>query len=331
MRAAYYEKNGPAREVLQIGEVETPRPGPGEVRVKLATSGVNPSDVKARAGMRKIAWPRLIPHSDGAGEIDAVGDGVSKARIGERVWTWNGQWKRPFGTCAEYVVLPEALAVRLPAHVSYEAGACLGIPAMTAVHAVAVADVWAGSTLLVSGGAGAVGHYAIQFAKARGAVVITTVSSEAKAKLAREAGADHVIDYKRENVGERVMDLTDKAGVDAVIELDIAGNAKLMPGLLRPRGIIVIYGVGNPGRGGTPEATIPAQWMLVNQITLKFIFVYELTPEERAAAVAEITGLLEEKRLVHNIAATYPLSEIMAAHEAVEDGKTPGNVVMRLT
>ena len=139
MRAAYYEKNGPARDVLQVGEVETPRPGPGEVRVKLAVSGVNPSDVKSRAGTaRKIAFPRVIPHSDGAGVIDLVGDGVPPTRIGERVWVWNGQWKRPFGTCAEYIVLPAAMAVPLPANASFEAGACLGIPAMTAYHAVAV-------------------------------------------------------------------------------------------------------------------------------------------------------------------------------------------------
>ena len=175
MRAAYYEKNGPARDVLKLGEVETPRPGPGEVRIKLATSGVNPSDVKSRAGLtRKIAFPRVIPHSDGAGTIDQVGDGVPAGRVGERVWTWNAQWKRAFGTCAEHVVLPAALAVRLPDHIDFATGACLGIPAMTACHAVAVADAWAGSTLLIAGGAGAVGNYAIQFAKARGAVVITT-------------------------------------------------------------------------------------------------------------------------------------------------------------
>ena len=237
MRAAYYEKNGPARDVLKLGEVETPRPGAGEVRVKLAVSGVNPSDVKGREGRtRKIAFPRVIPHSDGAGVIDMVGDGVAAARVGERVWTWNAQWKRAFGTCAEYVVLPAALAVRLPEHVSFEEGACFGIPAMTAYHAVAVAEAWAGSTILVSGGAGSVSHYAIQFAKARGAVVITTVSSAEKARIAEDAGADHVIDYKRENVGERVMELTDKAGVDAIVELDLSANAKLIPGVLRPRG-----------------------------------------------------------------------------------------------
>jgi NADPH:quinone reductase len=324
MRAAYYEKNGPARDVLKLGEVETPRPGPGEVRVKLAVSGVNPSDVKGREGRtRKIAFPRVIPHSDGAGVIDMVGDGVAAARVGERVWTWNAQWKRAFGTCAEYVVLPAALAVRLPDHVSFEEGACFGIPAMTAYHAVAVAEAWAGSTILVAGGAGSVGHYAIQFAKARGAVVITTVSSAEKARIAEDAGADHVIDYKRENVGERVMELTDKAGVDAIVELDLSANAKLIPGVLRPRGTVVIYGTGG-------EATLPAQWLLVNAIALKFIFVYELTAEERDAAIDTITRMLTEKRLANNVAATLPLSDIVVAHETVEQGKVAGNVVVRI-
>lgn len=325
MRAAYYEKNGPARDVLQLGDVETPLPGPGEVRVKLATSGVNPSDVKSRAGTtRKIAFARVIPHSDGAGVIDSVGDGVPKARLGERVWTWNAQWKRAFGTCAEHVVLPAAMAVRLPDDVAFEDGACLGIPAMTACHAVAVAEAWAGSTLLIAGGAGGVGHYAVQFAKARGAVVIATVSSEEKAKLALDAGADHVIDYKREDVGARVMELTDQAGVDAVIELDLTANARLLPAVLRPRGTVVVYGT-------RAEAQIPAQWLLVNAVALKFIFVYELSPEEREAAVGTITRMLAEKRLVNNVALTFPLDDIVAAHEAVEQGEAAGNVVVRLT
>jgi NADPH2:quinone reductase len=325
MRAAYFERNGTAREVLVLGDVETSRPGPGEVRVKLKTSGVNPSDVKSREGRtRKIAFPRVIPHSDGAGEIDMVGDGVPAARIGERVWVWNGQWKRAFGTCAEYIVLPSALAVKLPAHVSFEAGACLGIPAMTAYHAVATAQADAASTVLISGGAGGVGHYAIQFAKARGAVAIATVSSEAKAKLARQAGADHVIDYKRENVAEQVKDLTDGAGVDAVIEMDLAANAKLYPGLLHARSTVVVYGTGSP------EAQIPAQFLLVNQIAMQWIFVYELTQSERAAAVGAITKLMDDKRLIHNVALTLPLKDIVAAHEAVEQGKAMGNVVVTL-
>jgi len=181
MRAAFYETNGPARDVLRLAEVETPQPGRGEVRVRLLTSGVNPSDVKSRAGLtRKIAFPRVIPHSDGAGEIDAVGDGVSPARVGERVWVWNGQWRRAFGTAADWIVLPSEQAVGLPANVPMEAGACLGIPAYTGYQAVLRAGAHEGSTVLVAAGAGAVGHYAIQFAKQRKATVITTVSSPAK-------------------------------------------------------------------------------------------------------------------------------------------------------
>lgn len=325
MRAAYYEKNGPARDVLAVGEVQTPAPGPGEVRIKLVTSGVNPSDVKSRAGRtRKISFPRVIPHSDGAGVIESVGEGVPATRIAERVWTWNAQWKRPFGTCAEHVVLPAALAVPLPDDVGFAEGACLGIPAMTAAHAVAVAEAWAGATLLIPGGAGGVGHYAIQFAKARGAVVITTVSSDAKAKLALAAGADHVIDYKREDIGARVMELTDGAGVDAVVELDLAANARVIPTVLRPRGTVVVYGTG------AAEAQILAQWLLVNAIALKFIFVYELSEAERAVALDAITRLLKEKRLITNIALTLPLADIVAAHEAVEQGSAAGNVVVTL-
>jgi NADPH:quinone reductase len=325
MRAAFYEKNGPAREVLTLAEVDTPKPGPGEVRVRLKTSGVNPSDVKSREGRtRKIAFPRVIPHSDGAGEIDMVGDGVPAARKGERVWTWNAQWKRAFGTCSDYVVLPAALAVPLPAGASFEAGACLGIPAMTAYQAVEVAGAAKGKTVLVAGGAGGVGHYAIQFAKARGATVLTTVSSEAKAKLALSAGADHVIDYKRENVGERVMALTGKAGIDAVVEMDLAANAKLFPGIMHARSKAVVYGTGSA------EAAIPAQFMLVNAAALEFVFVYELTADERASAISAITRMLESGTLINNVALTLPLDDIVAAHEAVEQGKAMGNVVVTL-
>jgi NADPH:quinone reductase len=323
MRAAYYEVNGAARDVLRVGEVETPSPGPGEVRVKIAASGVNPSDVKAREGRtRKIAFARVVPHSDAAGVIDAVGIGVKPSRVGERVWTWNGQWKRPFGTAAEYIALPEALAVPLPEHTSFAEGACLGIPAMTAAHAVAVSGLGPDGTVLISGGAGGVGHYAVQFAKMVGATVLTTISSEDKAKLARAAGADHVIDYKRENVGERVMALTGGRGVDAVIELDLAANARLLPEVAHARTKIVVYGTG------AQVAEIPAQFLLTSAITLKFIFVYELTLAERTAALAMMARGLESRRLLHNVAATFPLDDIVAAHEAVEQGRTPGNVVV---
>ena len=323
MRAASYEKNGPARDVLRVGEVETGEPGRGEVRVRLATSGVNPSDVKNRAGIsRKIAFPRVIPHSDGAGVIEAVGDGVSAARVGERVWVWNGQWRRAFGTAAECIVLPAEQAVPLPANTSFEVGACLGIPAYTAWQAVEYAGLGAGSTVLVAAGAGAVGHYAIQFAKAKGATVLTTVSSAAKADLARQAGADHTIDYKRENVGERVMAITGKRGVDAVVEMDLAVNAHLLPGVLRPEGIVAVYG------GSAPEPAIPFQFLLQNSITLRFFLVYMMPAELRTRATADITRMLEAGTLIHNVAQTFALDDIVAAHEAVESGKAMGNVVV---
>ncbi|MGA7786604.1 MAG: NADPH:quinone reductase [Xanthobacteraceae bacterium] len=325
MRAGFYEQNGSAREVLKLGEIATPRPGPGEVRVRLATSGVNPSDVKARSGStRKIAYPRVVPHSDGAGEIDMVGDGVPASRLGERVWLWNAQWARPFGTCAEYVAMPSPQAVPLPANVSFEVGACLGIPAMTAIHAVAVSGAGPGVTLLIAGGAGAVGHHAVQFAKAAGATVITTVSSAEKAAAARAAGADHAIDYKRDNVGERVMALTGKKGVDAIIELDIAANARLIPQVLRPRGLVVVYGTG------AAEAAIPLMYCLRYAITLKFIYVYELDTAERAAAIAGIERAITAGTLATNIGATFALADVVDAHEAVEHGKLLGNVVVRI-
>lgn len=325
MRAAYYEANGAARDVLQLSEVTTPEPGLGEVRVRLFASGVNPSDVKSRAGStRKIAFPRVIPHSDGAGEIDRVGASVPPSRLGERVWVWNGQWRRPFGTAAESITLPSEQAVPLPANISVEAGACLGIPAYTGYQAVELTGAKQGSTVLIAAGAGAVGHYAIQFAKKRGATVVTTVSSPAKAGIARQAGADHVIDYRRENVGERIMAVTGKRGVDAVIEVDLAANARLLPTVLAPNGVVAIYG------SGAPEALIPFQFLLQNSITLKFFLVYLMPAEMRMRATADITGMLERGELIHNVAQTFDLGDIVAAHEAVEAGKAMGNIVVRI-
>jgi NADPH:quinone reductase len=325
MRAAYYETNGAAREVLRVADLETPQPGPGEVRVRLRTSGINPSDVKSRAGStRKIAFPRVIPHSDGAGEIDRVGDGVSPSRLGQRVWIWNGQWRRPFGTAAESIVLKAEQAMPLPADVSMEVGACLGIPAYTAYQAVTLAGAGEASTVLVAGGAGAVGHYAIQFARKRGATVIATVSSSAKAALAQQAGADHVIDYRRENVGEQVMAITGKRGVNAVIEVDLAANARLLPDVLAPDGVVAIYG------SGAAQASIPFQFLLQNSVTLKFFLVYLMPQEERARATADITRMLERDELIHNVAQIFALEDIVAGHEAVEAGAAMGNIVIRI-
>ncbi|HEY7245818.1 MAG TPA: NADPH:quinone reductase [Xanthobacteraceae bacterium] len=325
MRAAYYERNGSARDVLRIGEIETSPPGFGEVGVRLHTSGVNPSDVKSRAGLtRKIAFPRVIPHSDGAGVIEAVGDGVSPSRVGERVWIWNGQWRRAFGTAAEAITLPAEQAIALPPNVEMDAAACLGIPAYTAYQAVALAGSAEGTTVLVAGGAGAVGHYAIQFAKKRKATVLATVSSPAKAELARRAGADYVIDYKRERIAERTKTATAGRGVDAVIEVDLAANAKLLPEVMAPNGVVAIYG------SGAPEVAVPFQFLLQNSIAMKFFLVYQMRADERARATEAITEMLARGELIHNVAQSFALDDIVAAHETVESGRAMGNVVVRI-
>ncbi|MEE9256368.1 MAG: alcohol dehydrogenase catalytic domain-containing protein, partial [bacterium] len=171
MKAAWYEKHGPAREVLQVGDLDTPEAGEGEVRVRLSSSGVNPSDSKGRLGSRPVKWPRIVPHSDGAGVIDQVGPGVDASRMGERVWIYNGQWERPLGTAAEYIAVPAETAVRLPDSVDFAEGACLGIPAMTAHRCLFADGLVSGMTVLVTGGAGAVGNYGIQLAKWAGASV----------------------------------------------------------------------------------------------------------------------------------------------------------------
>src|SRR5258706_322925 len=208
MRAAVYDHTGPAAEVLSLTELPTPTPGPHEVRVKMEWSGVNPSDVKTRSGVRSktLPFPRIVPHSDGAGVIDLVGEGVDHARIGERVWLWNAAWNRPNGTAADYVVLPAPQAVRLPDGIDLAAGACLGIPALTAYHAVTVDGGVSGKSVLVAGGAGAVGHYAVQIARLQGAGrILASVSSAEKAALAPAAGADLAVDYPTEDLVERCL------------------------------------------------------------------------------------------------------------------------------
>ena len=323
MWAAYYSRQGAAREVLNLGEQPTPGPGPGEVRVRLRASGVNPSDWKVRRGGfgRGLSAPLIIPHSDGAGDIDAVGPGVSD-RVGERVWIWNGQWKRAYGTAAEYIVLPSAQAVPLPDKTDYAEGACLGIPALTAIQAVRLARIEPGATLLVAGGAGSVAQYAIQLAKLRGGRVITTVSGDTKAAHARSAGADEIINYRSENLGERVKVLTDGQGVDAVIEMDLTGNAPSYPAMLKAHGAVVIYGMS------ASEATLPSMWLMQNSITLRFFLVYELQEADRATGIAELTELLESGRLTHTIARRLPLDDIAEAHDIVERGEVIGNVVL---
>ncbi|WP_027997926.1 NADPH:quinone reductase [Sinorhizobium arboris] len=324
MRAAWYEKNGAARDVLKVGSLPEPLPGPGEVRVRIHASGVNPSDVKARAG-RPLLAPRMIPHSDGAGIVDAVGAGVAGERIGERVWTWNAAWRRSNGTAAEYVVLPQDQAVHLTDNLSFEEGACLGIPALTALRAVTMDGSVLGRTVLVTGGAGAVGAYAIQFARLYGAArIVTTISTAEKAEICRKLGADHTINYKTEDVADRIRGITNGRGVDRIIEVDAAANVEMLPNIIARDGLCVIYG------SSKPEISFEFFPMILAGAAVRFFIVYEMSPEVREQTVGALQGQLASGLLRHHIAETYALDDIAAAHEAVENGKTIGNVVVSL-
>jgi NADPH2:quinone reductase len=324
MLAASYTRNGPAAEVLHVGMTDTPQPGPGEVLVHLKCSGVNPSDWKVRKGGqgRVLEYPLVIPHSDGSGIIVATGQGVDAARVGERVWLWNAQWKRPYGTAAQYICLPSGQAMQMPAALSFEEGACLGIPAITALQAVELARLEAGSTVLIQGGAGSVGYYAIQMAKHLGARVITTVSSDAKAAHAASAGADHVINYRTQNVADEVRAITQGQLVDAIVEVDFTGNAATYPGVLRPSGRVVVYGMNHQ------KVELGTFWFMRSQISLEFVFVYELSTQDRAKRLAQLQAMLAAGSLKHCIAATLDLAEIARAHDMVEQGQVMGHAVL---
>jgi NADPH:quinone reductase len=324
MKAVWYDRTG-GPEVLTHGDLPTPSPAPGEVLVRLARSGVNPSDWKTRSGSngRPMAFPRVVPHSDGAGTIEAVGDGVDRARIGERVWIWNGQWRRAWGTAAECIALPAAQAVRLPEGTGFDEGACLGIPALTALHALLTDGGVSGRRVLVTGGAGSVGHYAIQFARLLGAAaVFATVSSESKAAHAASAGADATIDYKREDVPERISALTGGRGVDRVVEVDVSGNAAMLPALLAPGGVCAVYGAN----GAAAEIAFGPS--ILKGIAFRFFIVYELDTAQRATAVGALNGWLERGLVRHAVAARMPLAECAEAHRAVQEGRHTGNVVL---
>lgn len=324
MKAVWYEATGPAQKVLTLGEMNRPIAGPGEVLVRLHASGVNPSDVKSRAGLRgPLPFPRVIPHSDGSGIIESAGDGVDQARIGERVWTWNAAWRRPFGTCAEYVTLPADQAVWLPENVSFEEGACLGIPASTAFYGVHADGDVSGQTILVTGGAGAVGHYAIQFAKLGGAKVITTVSSDAKASHARTAGADHVINYRTEPVGETIRALTGGNGVDRVVEVEFGGNLSDIAPILKDGAIVATY-----GSMAAPNPAIPFYDLMFKNVTLRMYLVYLLSDAARRLTLNGLTKALESGHVSHAIARKFALENTAAAHETVEAASELGNIVV---
>lgn len=326
MRAIWYETQGAAGDVLTLGERPEPVPGPGEVAVTVQASGVNPSDVKMRSGARgPMAVPLQIPHSDGAGVIKAVGEGVDPARLGERVWLFSAAYRRSGGTCAEACVLPAEHAVPLPDQISVKAGAALGIPAMTAHRALFCDGGVAGKTVLVTGGAGAVGHSAIQIAKWAGAEkIITTVSSAAKAAIAMAAGADHVINYRQQDVVEAVLADTDGAGVDHIVEVELGGNLAQSSKVIAEHGTIAWY-----GSEAVREPVFAAYPLMFRNVTLQGIFLYAITPEQRASAIADITSALEAGLLRPLIDSAWALEETVKAHERVESGERSGAVIVQ--
>jgi NADPH2:quinone reductase len=257
--------------------------------------------------------------------IDEVGSGIPSNRIEERVWVWNAAWMRPFGTAAQYVVLPSEQAVLLPHNIDLAVGACLGIPALTAYHSVTVDGGVADKNVLVAGGAGAVGYYAIQLAKIKGArQVIATVSGPEKAILAREAGADIVLNYKTDDLQSAIQDATSGQGVDRIVEVDFAANVNMDIGVLRPNGEIIVYG------SGASEISVPFSPAIRKGVRMTFFIVYSLESDVRKRAIADMSTLLEKNRLSHNIAARLPLEQIAEAHDLVEKGRVNGNVVLEV-
>lgn len=324
MRAVWYDRQGPARAVLQTGELPTPEPQLGQVRVRLEAAGINPSDTYRRGGATPMEYTRVIPSSDGAGTIDRVGPGVAEDWVGRRVWLYNGQRNgRWMGTACEYIALDASLVTPLPDHVSFAEGATLGIPAMTAHRCVFVAGPVQGRVVLVTGGAGAVGHYAVQLASWAGAEVIATVSSAEKAARARAGGAAHVIDYRREDVAARVREITHGAGVDHVVDVDLGGNLAAVLASVRDNGSIAYYAT-NGAR--TPQVDLR---LLMQKNLSLFGMVLPTSPQEsRRRAQADLARWSATPGRIMSVAARFPLFEAAAAHEAVERGDKVGTVVL---
>jgi len=323
VKAAWYEKNGPAAEVLRVGEMPVPEPGPGEVRVRIVASGLNPTDVKSRAGSRPMGFPRVVPHQDGAGVIDKVGRGVPASRVGERVWLYIVQWQRAWGTAAEYSVVPARLAVTLPNNTTFAQGACLGIPAVTAHRCLFADGPISGLTVLVTGGAGAVGHYAVQLAKWAGATVIATVSSADKAASATTAGADHAVNYKMGDAATEILQLTGGAGIDRIVDVDFGGNLSVSARVIKTNGVIASY-----ASMGDPEPKLPFYSLMAKNATMRPVLIYTMPDRAKDEAARDVCHLAETGRLVHAIGARFPLDRIVQAHETQESGKVTGNIVV---
>ena len=327
MLAARFESFGTAKEVLVLGDTETPTAAPDEVLVRLHTSGVNPSDVKKRAG----SFPNLldggfvIPNSDGAGVIEAVGDNVDPSRVGERVWIYQAQFARRFGTAAEYVAIEASRAPKLPDNASFEVGACLGIPVMTAHRAVFADGDVAGQTILVTGGAGRVGHYAIQWAKQAGATVIASASNADDALSCKKAGAAHIINHRDDDVVGQIMAASNGQAIDRIVDVEFGSNLATSVEVLKIGGVIATYSSTQ-----VPEPKLPFFSMMYKDMTVRTIIVYAMPESAKQQAIVDIDKALRADSLQHRIAATFPLSEIAASNELVEQGSIRGAVVLTI-
>lgn len=328
MKAAVYRAFGAARDVLKIEELAQPEPAAGEVLVRVAFSGANPSDVKARAGTRpgvtKPAFPEIIPHSDGAGVIEAVGEGVDPTRVGARVWIWNGQWQRPFGTCAEYIALPSEQAVTLPDAVTFETGAVLGIPGLTAAQAVFGGGDVAGKTLLISGGGGTVGFLAVQLAHWAGAKVIATGSPRDFDRI-RNAGADVVLDYRSDTLAADILAANGGDFVDMAIEVEFGLNIGMVAEVMRPNGRVAIY-----GSGLNMAPTIAFGPILFKALTLDVILIYLQEAADRQMCIDKLHAALCDGGLVIPVHEALPLDQAARVQEMVEEGGRTGAVLVSM-
>ena len=325
-KCAFYDQTGPAREVLVQGEMPVRAPAPGEVLVRLYASGVNPTDIKSRGGApgRAKEFDRIIPHFDGAGTIEAVGAGVPATHVGQNVWVFCARHERAFGTAAAYVSIDRSFVAPLPKGVPFEIGACLGIPAMTAWNAVLGSGPVNGRKVLVTGGAGAVGHYGVQIARRHGAFVIATVSSAEKAAETLQGGAHHAVNYREPDAAEQIMALTQGRGIDLLVDVDTTANARLASRVMAMGGQISSYGSGGL------NADIPVRDLRQRCVSIRFLTIFRFEAVQLQTYAAGINAMLEAGTLQHRIAQRYPLSEIAAAHEAVESGAVSGKVIVSI-
>lgn len=325
MKLVSYDRFGSAADVLRVSEIATPAPAAGEVTVRMALSGVNPSDTKSRMGPPgavKPTFDQVIPHSDGAGTIEAVGEGVDPARIGNRVWIWNGQWQRAFGTAATHITLPSEQAVSMPDSVTFETGAIMGIPGLTAAEAVFGAGDVTGQTLVISGGGGTVGYLAVQLAVWGGAKVIVTCSTRDRERV-KASGAHAVLDYRAETLADDILAANDGALVDRVLEVEFGVNIDMNAAVIKPNGVIAAY-----GSQIEMAPTLPFRPLLFKAVTIDIILIYLLPLPQRTERIARLHAALEAGALTCPVAQIYPLAECAAAHDAVTAGGRAGAILL---